>query len=189
VLDDAIAQIPTRYRRDVLVTVDGAGASHGLVDHITTLNSKPGRRVHYSVGWELGGRERAAIGQVLATAWDQVLDHDGDPRPLAEAAVVELTALLRQHPDGDQLKSWPADLRIICRREKPHPGAQLSLFEQLDGWRYQLFATNTPATTPGSGRAARSWAWPSSSVATSRSPSLGSARHHTMGIPSRVVTR
>jgi hypothetical protein len=149
VLDDAIAQIPARHRRDLLVTVDGAGASHGLVDHITMLNGKPGHRVHYSVGWELGGRERAAIGRVLAQAWDHVLDHDGEPRPLAEAAVVELTALLREHPDGDQLKSWPADLRIICRREKPHPGAQLSLFEQLDGWRYQLLATNTP-TTPGS---------------------------------------
>jgi hypothetical protein len=29
------------------------------------------------------------------------------------------------------------------RRERPHPGAQLSLFEERDGWRYQAFATNT----------------------------------------------
>jgi Transposase DDE domain group 1 len=149
VLDTAIAQIPAKYRRDLLVTVDGAGASHGLVDHITALNRKPGHRVHYSVGWELGGRERTAIGRVPAGAWDPALDHHGDPRPLAEAAVVELTALLRQHPDGDHLKGWPGDLRIVCRREKPHPGAQLSLFEQADGWRYQLFATNTPASIPG----------------------------------------
>jgi hypothetical protein len=149
VLDAAIAQIPARYRRDLLVTVDGAGASHGLIDHSTPLTRAPGRRVHYSVGWELGARERAAIGRVLAASWDHVLNHDGEPRPLAEAAVTELTALLREHPDGDQLKGWPADLRIICRREKPHPGAQLSLFEQLDGWRYQLLATNTPST-PGS---------------------------------------
>jgi hypothetical protein len=35
-------------------------------------------------------------------------------------------------------------MRVFCRREKPHPGAQLSLFEQLDGWRYQLVATNAP---------------------------------------------
>jgi hypothetical protein len=73
-----------------------------------------------------------------------VLDTAGEPRGLDEAGVVELTALLRRHPDGDQLASWPTDLRIICRREKPHPGAQLSLFEQADGWRYQLLATNTP---------------------------------------------
>lgn len=37
---------------------------------------------------------------------------------------------------------WPADMRLIVRRERPHPGAQLDLFEQADGYRYQLFATN-----------------------------------------------
>ena len=146
VLDEAIAQIPAPHRRDLLITTDGAGASHGLVDHVTALNSKPGRRVHYSIGWDTGERERAAIGRVPAHAWDGVLDHQGDPRPRTEAGVVELTGLLREHPGGDRLASWPADLRVICRREKPHPGAQLSLFEQLDGWRYQLFATNTPAS-------------------------------------------
>lgn len=147
VLDEAITQIPARHRRDLLVTADGAGASHGLVDHITALNSRPGYRVHYSIGWELGARERAAIGRVPTHAWDGVLDTDGAPRDLDEAGVVELSALLREHPDGDELANWPAELRIICRREKPHPGAQLSLFEAADGWRYQLLATNTPGTT------------------------------------------
>jgi len=147
VLDEAIAQIPWRYRRDLLVTVDGAGASHGLVDHITALNASPRRRVHYSIGWDLGPRERVAIGRVPSTAWGPVLDHEGSPRPLAEAAVVELTTLLREHPGNDQLQNWPRDIRIICRREKPHPGAQLSLFEHTDGWRYQLFATNTSGHT------------------------------------------
>jgi Transposase DDE domain group 1 len=114
VLDEAISQIPARYRRDLLITVDGAGASHGLVNHITTLNSRPGYRVHYSIGWELGERERAALNQVPHTAVDAVLDIDGQPRSLAEAGVVELTALLREHPDGDpvgELASRPADHR------------------------------------------------------------------------------
>jgi Transposase DDE domain group 1 len=31
----------------------------------------------------------------------------------------------------------------IVRRERPHTGAQLSIFEERDGWRYQAFATNT----------------------------------------------
>jgi hypothetical protein len=61
VLDEAITQIPARYRRDLLITVDGAGASHGLVNHITNLNASPWRRVHYSIGWELGPRERITI--------------------------------------------------------------------------------------------------------------------------------
>ena len=39
-------------------------------------------------------------------------------------------------------------MRIICRRERPSSGAQLSLMEQADGWRYQLIATNTPTGTP-----------------------------------------
>jgi DDE family transposase len=147
VLDEAITQIPARYRRDLLITVDGAGASHGLVNHITTLNSRPGYRVHYSIGWDQGPRERAAIDCVPTDAWNAVLDTGGEPRSLDEAGVVELTGLLRAGPGGDQLANWPTDLRIIARREKPHPGAQLSLFEAADGWRYQLVATNTPAKT------------------------------------------
>jgi hypothetical protein len=103
VLDEAITQIPARYRRDLLITVDGAGASHGLVDHITTLNAAPWRRVHYSIGWELGARERAAINRVPASAWSAVLDNHGAPRDLDEAGLVELTALLREGPYGDQL--------------------------------------------------------------------------------------
>ncbi|MBV9140910.1 MAG: IS1380 family transposase [Pseudonocardiales bacterium] len=144
VLEQAITQIPSRYRRDLLITVDGAGASHGLVEHLTMLNARPGYRVHYSIGWELGARERAAIASTPESAWGAVLDSQGQPRALDETGVVELTALLRHGPHGDQLTNWPADLRIICRREKPHPGAQLSLFEHADGWRYQLQATNTP---------------------------------------------
>ncbi len=130
-----------------MITLDGAGASHGLVEHLTNLNASPWRRVHYSIGRDLGARERAAIGRVPQHTWDHVLDTEGAPRGLDEAGVVELTALLREGPDGDQLANWPKDLRIICRREKPHPGAQLSLFEEIDGWRYQLLATNTPGKT------------------------------------------
>jgi len=51
---------------------------------------------------------------------------------------------LRHSAGGDRLDGWPADMRIIIRRENPHPGAQLSLFEQHEGKRYQVTATNTP---------------------------------------------
>ena len=40
-------------------------------------------------------------------------------------------------------------MRVFARRERPHPGAQLSLFETADGWRYSLWATNLPADTRG----------------------------------------
>ena len=126
--------------------MEGAGASPGLVEHITRLNASPWRTVHYSIGWELAARERQAILRVPASAWGAVLDTEGQPRELDEAGVVELTDLLRHGAHGDQLATWPQDMRIICRRERPHPGAQLSLFEHADGWRSHLLATNTSAT-------------------------------------------
>ena len=47
------------------------------------------------------------------------------------------------------LTTWPAGMRVIVRREHPHPGAALSLFEHADGWRYQAVATNTPLANGG----------------------------------------
>ena len=154
VLTAAIAQIPATHRRDLLVTCDGAGATKDLLKHLTALNAVPGRRVHYSVGFDLDERARTAIGKVPDGVWENVIDPDGTPRDLKDAGVVELTGLLRASvgPDGrtvDQLNAWPKDMRVIVRRERPHPGAQLSLFEEADGWRYQIFATNTPATVKG----------------------------------------
>ena len=66
-----------------------------------------------------------------------------------EAHVTELTALLRGGPAGDRLEGWPATMRVFARRERPHPGAQLTLFEAEDGWRYTLWATNLPASQRG----------------------------------------
>jgi hypothetical protein len=145
VLNAAIGQVPARYRRNLLITCDGAGATKELLHHISSL-TRPGWRVEYSVGFALGERARAAIGSVPASAWQHVLDGQGRARDVDEAAVVELTGLLREQPaalGGDALKAWPAGMRVIVRRERPHPGAQLSLFEEADGYRYQLFATNT----------------------------------------------
>jgi hypothetical protein len=57
---------------------------------------------------------------------------------IEEAHISELTGLLRQGPAGDQLTGRPAAMRVFARRERPHPGAQLTLFEAEDGWRYSL---------------------------------------------------
>jgi hypothetical protein len=157
VLTAAIAQIPSRHRRDLLITCDGAGATKDLLHHITGLN-RPGWRSEYSVGFDLDARARAALLRVPASVWQPALDEHGRAREVDEAAVVELTGLLRESSAGnlrgDLLKAWPADMRVIVRRERPHPGAQLSLFEEADGYRYQLFATNTPLH-PGTTRSAR----------------------------------
>ena len=49
-----------------------------------------------------------------------------------EAHVTELTGLLREGPGGDQLDGWRESMRVFARRERPRPGAQLSLFETRD---------------------------------------------------------
>ena len=135
VLDEAIAQIPAAHRRDLLITCDGAGATLELVNHITALNARRGYQTHYSVGFDLDARARAAIGRLPERAWQHGLDPDGGTRDLDKAGVAELTGLLRGSAGGDQLANWPPDMRVSVRREKPHPGAQLSLFEAHHGWR------------------------------------------------------
>jgi hypothetical protein len=155
VLNEAITQVPDPYRRDLLVTCDGAGATLDLINHITALNTVHGRRVHYSVGFDLDARARAAISELRESDWQHVWDRDGEPRDLDgdhAAGVVELTGLLRtsaHHRAGrDALSNWPVDMRVFCRRERPSSGAQLCALEEADGWRYQLFATNTGRGQP-----------------------------------------
>jgi DDE family transposase len=143
VLTEAISQIPARHRRDLLITVDGAGATLELIRHISAMNADAGRRVHYSVGFDLDERARTAIAKVPESTWEHVWDSEGQPRGLDDAGVVELTGLLRASVGGDELRNWPPDMRILCRRERPSSGAQLCLLEEADGWRYQLCATNT----------------------------------------------
>ena len=70
-------------------------------------------------------------------AWTDAVDAEGRHRD--GAAVAELTGLL---PAG-ALTDYPPGTRILIRRERPHPGAQLDAFEERDGWRYQCLATDT----------------------------------------------
>jgi hypothetical protein len=167
VLGAAITALPPGFRRRLMVTCDGAGASHDLIARLDKLAGRPGYQVIYSVGWELGARERAAIGAVPAQAWQIAVDARGEVRErraeqacgdlgcghrrcwVEEAHVTELTPLLREGPAGDRLEGWPAKMRVFARRERPHPGAQLTLFEAEDGWRYTLWVTNLPGRTPG----------------------------------------
>ena len=135
-LDEAIRQIPTGHRGRLLVRTDTAGATHQLLDWLTTQSQVRGRRVEYSIGFPIhkGVAVHEAIHALPEQAWTAALDADGEARDGAQVA--ELTSLL-------DLTRWPAAMRILVRRERPHPGAGLTLFEQHDGWRYQAFATNT----------------------------------------------
>lgn len=146
IIDTAIAAIPAKWRRNLLITIDGAGSSHKVVEHLTKLGARPGWSLSYSVGFGLDERVRAAIGQTPEQVWEPALDPVGDPRDDAQA--VELTGLLRQSAGGDRLAGRPAGMRILVRREKIEEGRQLSLFEQINGYRYQVIATNTAGGHP-----------------------------------------
>src|SRR3954466_4972309 len=129
VLRQALAQIPGGGRRpgkNVLSRVEGAGGTHGLIDWLTR------RRLAYSVGFSLPG-DLASIQQTLATIpdalWEPAYDADGQLRP--GAWVAEVTGLF-------DLRSWPAGMRLIVRKERPHPGAQLRITD-YDGHRITPF--------------------------------------------------
>ena len=134
VLGDAITQIPAAHRKHLLVRSDGAGSSHALVEWLVEQGQVRGRTVEYSLGFSITEKVRDAIDLLPVKAWSTALKADGEPPEGGDVA--EVTGLLN-------LDGWPAGMRVILRRERPHPGAQLSLFEEADGWRYQAFITNT----------------------------------------------
>ncbi|MFF5235373.1 IS1380 family transposase [Dactylosporangium sp. NPDC000521] len=144
VLDQALAQIPDHLRHGtpILIRADSAGCTHGLLAHIRGMREH-GLDTRYSVGVAI----TEPIRQAILTAkqhlqWVPALDSDGEPRDGAQ--VCELTGLV---PDD----GYPAGTRFIVRRERPHPGAQLSLFDTIEGMRHQVTATDTPPGDPTSG--------------------------------------
>ena len=74
-----------------------------------------------------------AIGKIPRGAWTPAYDSDGIQRP--GAWVAELTGVL-------DLEGWPKGMRVIARKERPHPGAQLRITD-IDGHRVTCFATST----------------------------------------------
>jgi hypothetical protein len=147
VLTASFAQIPAAWRRDVLVSIDGAGASHEVIDHLSGLNTAPrhrrrGRRVEYSIGWPVDQRTMGGLEQLRERDWGAALDTDGELDPLAQVA--ELTGILRHGPGGDRLAGWPPDMRLIARRI-PRPASKPAKLGEHPDWDYGAFVTNSPA--------------------------------------------
>jgi Transposase DDE domain group 1 len=125
----ALAQLPRRLRRRVLIRTDSGGGTHDFLAWLTS----PGRRLHYSVGMTISDDIAQAILTLPDRVWEPAYDAGGQVRP--GAWVAELTGLL-------DLSAWPAGMRVIARKERPHPGAQLR-FTDIDGHRFTCFATGT----------------------------------------------
>jgi hypothetical protein len=125
VLDAAVEQLPEQARgRGLLVRADSGGATHAFLDHVVS------RGFRFSVGFDLTEPVREAVLAVPERAWRPALTQAGEKREGAAVAELDL-----------DLSRWPAGTRAICRRERPHPGAQLS-FTDDNGYRFQVFITN-----------------------------------------------
>ena len=128
VAEAALQQIPEQHIEDIelLLRVDSAGACHELLDWCRDA------KIDYSVGFDLTEPVRDAIGQIPDGAWVCSLDQDGAERPNGQVA--EITEQL-------DLDGWPTGSRVLVRRERAHPGAQLT-FTDLDGHRFQAVLTD-----------------------------------------------
>ena len=124
----ALAQLPRRLRARVLIRTDSGGGTHDFLAWLTS----PGRRLRYSVGMTITEDVQQAILALPDRVWEPAYDTGGQVRP--GAWVAEITGLL-------DLTGWPEGMRVIVRKERPHPGAQLR-FTDLDGHRFTCFATD-----------------------------------------------
>ena len=139
VVQDALAQLPFdpgyRVGKKVLFRIvprkrevpPGAGGTHQLIEYLTK------RRLSYSVGFGLTDTHAEAIDMVPEQAWTPAYDPDGQVRD--GGWVAEITGLL-------DLSTWPNGMRVIVRKERPYPGAQLR-FTDRDGLRLTAFVTNS----------------------------------------------
>jgi hypothetical protein len=142
VMRESLRQLPfhrpgTRPGRKVLMRTDAAGCTHDVLDWVT------GQRMSYSVGFTLPQGSERLLRLIPTDVWTPAYDAHDEIRD--GAWVAELTDLL-------DLTGWPKGMRVIVRKERPHPGAQLRITD-VDGLRVTAFATNTATGGPGTGLA------------------------------------
>ena len=136
VLDLALAQLPAAYRPRpgdpdsprVLARSDCAGATHAFATACVA------RGVEFSFGFGIDARIQAIVDLIPEHCWDPALA-TGDEQFRDGAWVFEATGMIDLH-------TWPAGSRLILRKERPHPGAQLT-FTDVDGMRITAVLTNT----------------------------------------------
>ncbi len=125
VLEMALDQLPKAdQERDILVRCDGAGASKDFLEYLDE------RSISFSVGFQIDDRVRRGIAGLPDEHWVSAVERDGQERAGAQVACLDVS-----------LDGWPEGSRLICRRERAHPGAQLTLAD-VDGFRHRVFLTD-----------------------------------------------
>lgn len=140
VLDMALQALPEAARPRpgdptgprLLVRSDSAGATHAFAQACVE------RGVGFSFGFPVDMRIQRIVDVIPDQCWHPALQTDrGDGNELREGAwVAEASGMI-------DLSGWPAQSRLILRKERPHPGAQLT-FTDVDGMRITALLTNTP---------------------------------------------
>ncbi|HEY5788447.1 MAG TPA: IS1380 family transposase [Microlunatus sp.] len=146
VLDQALAALPEQARPRpgeergtwvgprLLARSDSAGATHAFATACVD------RGVGFSFGFPVDARIQRIVDLISEPCWHPATQTDGDLRE--GAWVAEATGLI-------DLTGWPEGSRLILRKERPHPGAQLT-FTDVDGHRVTAILTNTePGIVPG----------------------------------------
>jgi hypothetical protein len=125
-LTAAFAQIPAEWRTDVLVTIDGAGASHDVIDCLTSWNTAAahgnrGRRVEYTIGWPVDERTQDGIEELRERDWGPAVHTDGalDPNGPGRGPDRDPATRPGRGPARDL-----ADQHARPRRAHPAPGRQ-----------------------------------------------------------------
>jgi hypothetical protein len=132
VLDRALAQLPvevvSNLETEIVMRIDSAGAASSL------CQTAQDARINFLVGFDLFAGVREAILSLPEDAWRPAIRQDGEEREGAQVA--EITEVERL-----DLTPWPDGSRVIIRRERPHPGAQLT-FTDHEGHRFQATLTD-----------------------------------------------
>ena len=129
VIDRSLAQIPAEQIEsiEILIRADSAGATHETADHCH-------------------GGEPAVLLRLRADR-DRSAPRSSKPpmtpgsRRWTRTAPSARTGEVVEITDRLDLSTWPDGSRLIVRRERPHPGAQLS-FTDHDGYRFQAILTD-----------------------------------------------
>ncbi|MHA6764035.1 transposase [Streptacidiphilus sp. PAMC 29251] len=159
VLAASLRQIPLPLWSKLLVRIDGAAFSHGLLDHLQALTTTR-RRVRFVTGWAINQADEQAIALLPRHVWTAALRQDGSIHEIEAEDGGTVTYQVAEITGLRDLSGWPTGLRLIVRRVKPsrRDAKKLTAFEKHTGWRYQIVATNIPAhqglcAVPGSGQA------------------------------------